>query len=169
VPPKKGKLPKLNYFYYRGDLHKKYHINRGKDVVTAWNYPKGKMERYVYSDVRRNGEKAFTTKQVCAMVQRGRTVVEMAIVNGMIPAPQQTYGVDENRNKFAYYWSEKDVMALHEYLQSVHYGRPRKDGLITPKAMPSVAELRAMMRQGVILGVQGENGEFIPTWQAEKF
>lgn len=170
MPPKKrAKLPKLLYFYYNGDLHKKYHIHRGNDVLTAWNYPKGKMEKYVYSDVRKNGSKAFSTKQVCNMLNRGRTQVEMAIVNGMFPAPQHSYSVDENRNMFAYYWSEQDILNAHEYFSTVHRGRPRKDGLITPQALPTRAELRAMIRQGTVFYVQTESGEFVPTWEAEKF
>lgn len=170
MPPKKKKrMPRLLYFFYRGDLHKKVRINRPKDIITAWNYPKGKLEVYQYSDVRKNGSKAFSTREVCQLVNRGRTSVEMAIVNGMVPQPQMTYSIDENRNPYAYYWSEDDIMGLHDYFSSVHFGRPRKDGGTTPKEMPTAAELRAMMRQGTVLYVQNDEGEFIPTWQAEKF
>lgn len=167
TPPKK-KMPPLRYFFYRGDLHKKQQINRGADIITAWNYPKATLERYIYSDVRKNGEKAFTTKQVCAMVQRGRTAVESAITDGMVPRPQFTYGMDENRNMYAYYWSEKDILALHDYFKSLHHGRPRIDGEVTPKQLPSAAELRSLIRQGTVFYVK-RGDEFVPTWQAEKF
>lgn len=162
----KPKTTPLRYFFYRGDLHKKIHINRVNDIVVAWNYPRAKAERYIYSDVRRNGGQAFTTKQVGQMVNRSRTTIKNAINDGMVPCPQRTYGLDAERNGYAYYWSEKDIMVLHDYLKSIHFGRPRKDGLVTPRQMPTASELRAMIRQGTVFYVK-QGDEFIPTWRAE--
>lgn len=164
----KKKSKPLRYFFYRGDLHKKIHINRAADVITAWNYPKAQLVKYVYSDVKKSGEKAFSSTQVQKMVNRGRLTIERAISDGMIHRPQNTYGLDENRNFYAYYWSEKDIMALHDYLKTVHRGRPRKDGLVTPSNLPTAAELRAMIRQGTVFYVK-QGDEFVPTWKAEKF
>lgn len=166
---RKGKMPPLRYFFYRGDLHKKIHINRSDDIITAWNYPKERLEKYIYSDVRSSGEKAFTTKQVCEMVGRKQRTVKDAINKGMIRRPQRTYGLDEERNGYAYYWCEKDIMELHDYLKTVHKGPPRKDGRITPmKNLPSAAELRAMIRQNKMFYVK-VGDEFVPSWQAENF
>lgn len=165
----RAKLPKLHYFYYKGELHKKIRINRSADIVTAWSYPQGRAVQHQYSDVRKNGSKAWTTREVCKMVNRTRNVIDVAIREGMVPAPQMTYGIDENRNPYAWMWSEKDIMNLHDYLLTVHKGRPRKDGLIVPHAMPSKAELRAMMRQDTVFYVQTADGEFVPTWEATTF
>jgi hypothetical protein len=159
----------LRYFFYKGELHKKIHINRGADIITAWSYPRGHTVRHSYSDVRRNGEKAFSTREVEGFVKRSRRTVKGAIEKGMIAAPQRTYGIDENRNGYAYYWSEQDIMNLHDYLVTVHIGRPRNDGMITTGNLPSKAELRAAIRQGTVFYVQTESGEFVPTWKAEKF
>lgn len=162
---KKPRKKPLNYFFYRGDLHKKIHIHRPNDTITAWNYPKGIMQQYVYSDVRKNGEQAFSTNQVCDLINRKERILNKYINEGMIRRPQITYSL-ENRNEHAYYWSEKDIMDLHAFLSTQHYGRPRKDGKITPKDMPSASELRAMIRQGTVLYVK-VGDEFIPTWRAE--
>lgn len=164
--PKKPKVKPLRYFFYRGDLHKKIHINRPDDIVVAWNYPKGKTERYVYSDVRRNGEPAFLTKQVSVMLNRAPRILKGAVRAGMIHTPQRTYGLDENRNGHAYMWSEKNIMEAHAYFATVHIGRPRNDGLVTPKQMPTASELRAMIRQGTVFYVQ-VGDEFVPTWRAD--
>lgn len=163
---KKPRVKPLRYFFYRGDLHKKIHIHRPNDIVIAWNYPKGATERYVYSDVRRNGEQAFSTRQVEQMIGRSQKTIKNAIRDGMIRAPQRTYGLNEERNGYAYYWSEKDIMELHDYLKTVHFGRPRKDGRVTPKQMPTASELRAMIRQGTVFYVKSGD-EFVPTWRAE--
>lgn len=166
----KQKMPPLRYFFYHGELQKKIHINRGEDLLTAWNYPQHKVEKHVYSDVRRNGERAWSTMQVCKMVRRSRRMILMdAIAAGNIERPQITYSYEGGNQDYAYYWSEKDIMGLHDYLKTIHIGRPRHDGRINTRDLPSAAELRAMIRQGTVLYVQTDSGEFVPTWQAEKF
>lgn len=158
----------LRYFYYRGNLCKKIHISRADDLIIAWNYPAGKAEQYIYSDVRRNGEQAFRTRDVEKMLRRSHDIFTKAFVAGQVTAPQRTYGLDENRNEYAYYWSEQDIMNMHEYLKTVHIGRPRLDGRITPGNLPSTAELRSMIRQGTVFYVK-VGDKFVPTWQAEQF
>lgn len=163
---KKGKMPKLKYFFYRGDLHKKIYINRSDDIIDAWNYPKGELRQYVYSDVRQNGEQAYTTRQVGELVGRSPKIIKEHIQKGMVRRPQMTYSLDEPANTYAFYWSEKDIMELHDFLRTVHFGRPRLDGRATPLAMPSRAELRAALRQGTVFYIK-DGESFVPTWKAE--
>lgn len=165
---KKTPAKPLRYFFFHGDLHKKIYTDRGSDLITCWNYPKGKVMQYVYSDVLKNGGQAFTTKQVMKMLRRGRTTIEMGIVEGKIPSPQMQYSM-EKRHGHAWYWSEDGVMAAHEYLKTVHIGRPRKDGLINSGNLPSAREVRAMMNHGTVFYVQDESGNFVPTWDANRF
>lgn len=165
----KKKAKPLRYFFYKGDLCKKEHISRANDIITAWNYPKGRLEKYVYSDVRRNGEQAFSTRQVLQLLRRkDKEFITRAIKEGMINAPTLTYGIDENRNSYGFYWREKEIMDFHDYLKTVHIGRPRKDGGINTGNLPTTAELRAAIRQGTVFYVK-VGDEFVPTWQAEKF
>lgn len=155
------------YFFLNGDLHKKLHINRGKDLITAWNYPGGKKVSYSYTDALRRHDKAFTTTEVCRMVNRSKLTLENAMKSGMIEYPQFTYGLDENRRKFQYMWAEEDIMDLLEYLSTVHRGRPRKDGIATPQKLPTPRELRAMIHGEAILYVK-HGDAFIPTWKAKE-
>jgi hypothetical protein len=48
---------------------------------------------------------------------------------------------------------------------TVHIGRPRKDGRVTPGRMPSKAELRALMRHDTMTYVKNADGEFTPVWK----
>lgn len=169
VTAKRGKTRKLNYFYLDDMLHKSLHINRGADRIVAWCYPLTKRVAYTYSDVRRRMGQAFTSKEVGLMINRKRGTIEAAITNGNIEPPQFTYGLNEHKRKYKYMWSEKNVMELHAYLSTVHYGRPRNDGLVTPAPMPSARELRALMRQEQILHVKNDNGEFVPVWKSPDF
>lgn len=161
-----AKRPPLKYFFLEGDLHIKLNINRGKDLLTAWNYPSGKKVTYHYTDALRRMEKAFTTKEVGELVNRSRVSIEMAVLGGHIHEPQYTYALNENRNKYKWMWREKDIMELHEYLSGIHWGRPRKDGLVTPKALPTPRELRAMIHDEAILYVK-DGDTFIPSWRAK--
>ena len=159
----------LKYFYLNGLLHRKLHINRGADKITTWCYPLEKRVAYTYSDVRARKEPAFTTKEVGLMINRSRGTIEMAIIKGHIEAPQFVYGLSEHKKKYKYMWSEKNVLELHAYLSTVHWGRPRKDGVVTPAPMPTARELRAIMRQEQILYIVNDEGEFVPVWKAPDF
>jgi hypothetical protein len=166
----KGKSPRaskrtLLYFYLNGNLHKRLHINRGADELTAWCYPLGKRVVLSYTQTRRFYEPAFSTQQVCTMLNRRLGAVERAILRGDIEEPQYTYGLNEHRKKGSYLWSEQNIMDAHAYFSTVHRGRPRKDGKITPQKLPTLRELRAMIRQEDILYVK-EGDTFVPTWRA---
>lgn len=165
--PKKG----LRFFFLHGELHKKVHAPPGTDHLVAFNYAKGRMVGYSFNDVKKYSKPGFKTGEVEKMISRSRPVIENAILNGDIPEPQRTYPFDEGKGSrwSMYIWSEEDVMNLHAYLCTLHHGMPRKDGRITPKKLPTARELRAMMRQEVVLYVQNNDGEFVPTWAAHEF
>jgi hypothetical protein len=134
----------------------------------TWCYPLHKRVAYTYTDVKKQMQTAFTTVEVANMLNRRRITLERAILNGDINEPQYTYGIDENKNKFKYMWREEDIMEAHAFLSTQHYGRPRKDGMITPKKLPTARELRAIIRQKEILYVK-VGDEFRPVWDAEDF
>lgn len=152
-------------FYLHGDLHRILIINRPSDLVTCWNYTKNETVGYNWSDVRKRMDKAFTTQQVADMIGRHRVVIEGYIIKGLIRAPQRTYTLNEERKPGKYMWCERDVYDLHDYLLTVHIGRPRKDGRVTPAAMPTKAELRAMMQHDTVMYMKSKSGEFVPVWR----
>lgn len=166
---RRGKRPILpTYFFLNDEVHRKLHINRGKDLLTAWNYPQDKRVLTSYSTTINRHKTAFTTTQVCKMVNRSRMTIELAMRHGMIERPQHTYGLDENKNFYQYMWREEDIMDLLDYLATVHRGRPRKDGQITITDLPTPREVRAMIHDENILYVkQGET--YVPTWRAKEF
>jgi hypothetical protein len=161
------KSARLKYFFLNGDLHKVLSVSRGQDLVVCWNFPQAKRVGYVWSDVKKRHEKAFTMQQVSKMIGRHRTNIECDILAGNIKAPQRSY-VLENRRPLYYYFTEENVFDLHDYLLTVHVGRPRKDGKIVPRStLPSKAELRAMMKNDIVTYVKTEDGEFIPVWKEQ--
>ena len=166
-----GRARKLNYFYldvadHGPLLHKRLHINRGADQITTWCYPLHRRVAYTYSDVKKRLSPAFTTQEVAKFLGRRRETIERAILRGDIEEPQHAYTLDENKRKFKYLWHESNIMELHAYYSSVHRGRPRKDGLITPQRLPTARELRALCRNQEILYIK-VGDEFRPVWDAE--
>ncbi len=157
-----------NYCYINGELHRKLHINRPHDIITMWCYPRNKRVTYSYADVKSRRQPAFTSTEVAKMVMRHWCILERAILAGEIEPPQATVG-EPGHNRKRYMWSEDDIMALHEVLLTKHSGWPRVDGRIIPKAMPTRAELRAIIRNNPILYVKTDDGKFVPTWQAEYY
>jgi hypothetical protein len=161
-----NKKPPLRYFYLNGDLHKKLKITRHDDIIKAFNYRKGMVETYLYSHVKRYKEPAFTSVQVAKMLNRKRQTVLLLIMWGDFPPPQKAYPIgDPSYPRSPYYWSEQDIMDLHDYFSTRHSGHPRNDGGITPKPMPSKRELRAMIHDEEIFYVR-VGDEYVPTWKA---
>lgn len=161
------KPSRLRYFYLEGDLHKVLSVIRAQDFAICWNYPQGKRVGYVWSDVRRNHKKAFNLQQVSKMIGRHYITLKRDILDGKIKPPQKTYALNANKTPGTYYMSEQDVYDLHDYLLSVHVGRPRKDGKVTIRDMPSKAELRAMMKHDIVTYVKTAEGEFVPVWKEQ--
>lgn len=99
------------------------------------------------------------------MIGRSRQQIEEAMIAGHVAKPSFTYALNENKKMFQHMWHEDDIIALHKYFSGVHRGRPRKDGKITPQHLPTLRELRAMIRQEQVLYVK-QGDTFVPTWAA---
>ena len=155
----------LKYFYLNSDLHRILRIVRPSDLVECWNYREEKRVMYVWSDTRKRLGKAFTLQDVSKMIGRHRVQLEHYILDGNIRTPQRIYSLDGNKRPGKYLLSEQDVLELHDYLLTVHIGRPRKDGRITPGKTPTKAELRAMMKHELITYVKTSDNEFRPMWK----
>ncbi len=164
-PGKRSSSKPIRYFYLNSDLHRVLRVTRPADLVEAWNFREGKRVTYVWSDVRKRMERAFTLQEVCKLIGRHRVQIENYILDGKIRAPQRIYSLDENRTPGKYYFSESDVLGVHDFLLTVHIGRPRRDGKVTPGKMPTKAELRALMKHDVMTYIKTDDNEFRPVWK----
>lgn len=162
---KRRRKKRLKYFFADGDLHKTLSVNHAQDICIAWNYPQGRTVGYVWSDLRKRYTKAFSVSEVSDMIGRHRVNIQRYILRGEIKRPQQTYSLDERKSPGKFFMSEEDVYILHDYLMTVHIGRPRNDGRVIPGRLPTKTELRAMMRHDVHMYTKTDDGEFIPVWK----
>lgn len=170
--PSSGRLKRVGktplHFFINKNLHRRLHINRGTNEMTTWCYPLDRRITYTYTDAKARMEPAFSTREVSEMLNRSIISINMAMYHGHLQKPQSSYSIGSGK-KHRHYWHEDDIMAAHDYYSTLHRGRPRNDGLITPQHLPTKRELRAMIRGDNILYVQNANGEFVPTWRAEEF
>lgn len=160
---------RLNYFFLNGKLHKRLRILRAADSIETWCYPDSRRVTYTYTDVKKQMEPAYSTKQVAEMLGKSTETLFNAIRRGGIEEPAILYTLSTAKHKRGYRWHESHIMALHAYLLSIHRGRPRNDGKVTPQKLPTARELRAMIRQETVLYVKMPDGSFKPTWEAEDY
>ena len=164
----KRRSPKLRYLYLNGELHKVLNINRAKDVIMMWSYPQHKRVGYTYSDVKKRMKRAFTTREVSKMLMRHPIVFTRAWNRGDLERPQEAYSIANPDLAISkgFYWSEEDILAMHEVLSNAYQGTKHVQ---PPKRMPSRREVLAMIRHDAILYVRTDDGQFVPTWEAEQF
>lgn len=165
VARKRRRPNRIRYFYLNGNLYKVLRVIRAEDFVEAWNYTEGKRAGFIWSDVKKRMERAIPLTRVAELIGRHRVQIENYILQGQIKPPQRIYTLDERKKKGKYMFSETDVLALHDYLLTVHRGRPRRDGRIIPGNMPSKAELRAAMRHNITQYVKTGENEYTPVWK----
>jgi hypothetical protein len=152
-----GIRKKFLYFFLNNQLHKVIRLSRAKDEIIAWRYSDKKRVLYSYVDVQKNMENAYTITQVGAILGRHKVTIEEYILQGKISTPQKVYPIsnpDSTWSKFMF--SESDILKLHEYILEAGY----------TKNIPSRAELRALLKNNMILYTKTETG-FVPVWKAE--
>ena len=148
---------KLQYFFLNGKVHKVIRSSRAKDEVIAWCYPDKKRVLYSYSQVVKNMENAYSTKQVSQLLNKHKVTIEDYILDGKIKMPQKVYPIGKPDSKwYKFMYSESDIMDIHEFILEAGYS----------KNVPSRAELRALLKHSFILYTKTEAG-FIPVWKAE--
>ena len=162
---RKKPVEKILYFYLDGRLHKALHRNRAEDLLIAWDYVEHKRVAYSLSLVTKNKINAYTISQAAKLIGRSEDTIKRHWRAGEIRKPQQIYTLDERRLPGKHFFSEDNMRELQDFFKTVHRGRPRKDGLITPSNIPSKAELEALMRNEKVLYAKNKDGDFVPVWK----
>lgn len=169
---KVGKAPRrrIRYFYVKVEgiphLHKVLYVNRSSDLVWAWDYTEDKRVMYVWSDVRKTMQHAYSITEVANLLGMHRMTIDSYIRDGKIKTPQRIYRL-ENKTPGRYMFSEDDILDMHQYMSEVHRGRPRKDGMIKSQVKINASELRTLVQQGQVLYTTDEQGQFVPIWKEQ--
>lgn len=160
--------PSQTIFFLNKDLVRLVHHNRPNDICEIYNFNQDKMQTLLYSDFKKHRKRAFSTKNTTKIFKRSRMQFERWIKDGLIRPPSgATAGGIRVFQKLSYY-SEDDLFTIRETAATIHKGRPRKDGRITPsRDIPTEKELRSLIGDAIMLYTRTEDGRFIPTWAEE--
>lgn len=166
----KKKKRRVSFFFWEGKLHRVLRISYPQNLVEAWCFQDRHTVALLYTDWRRNVQKALRTHEVAKLLNISRDAVEKCLYNQEIREPERAYALDGEFNFREKWWSEKDVLELHEAFMGHHRGRPRKDGKITPNQnLPTAAQIKAYFRNEETLYIQTDDGRMVPVFEAQKW
>ena len=155
---RKGKRKKFSYFFLNNKIHKVLSSSWAKDELIAWSYPDKKRVLYSYSQVVKNMENAYSTKQVSQLLNKHKVTIEDYILDGKIRYPQKVYPIGNPESTwYKFMYSESDIMDIHQFILEAGYS----------KDMPSRNELKALLKHNTILYTKTTDGKFVPVWKAE--
>ena len=150
------------YFFIDGELCKRIKISARKDTIEVYNYNRRRVTVYVYSYVRKNYRPAYTKEQVAELLMRKKRTITAKLERKEFMPTGAAHRPDDPTFKTTRYWfSEEDILALHDIFVNAHWGRERNDGEVVPKEIPTRAEVVAKMRDNITLYVQNEEGQFV--------
>jgi hypothetical protein len=154
---RKKQAKRFSYFFLNNKIHKVLNYSRAKDELIAWCYPDKKRVLYSYSQVTKNMENAYSTKEVGQILNKHKITIEDYILEGKIKYPQKVYPISNPESSWSkFMFSESDIMDIHQFILESGYS----------KNMPSKNELRALLKHNLILYTNTDTG-FVPVWKAD--
>jgi hypothetical protein len=90
---RKKQAKRFSYFFLNNKIHKVLNYSRAKDELIAWCYPDKKRVLYSYSQVTKNMENAYSTKEVGQILNKHKITIEDYILEGKIKYPQKVYQI----------------------------------------------------------------------------
>ena len=157
--------PSKRVFFLNDDLVRVIHINKPSNIVTFQNLIKDKRQTMLYSDFKKHRKRAYTVIDSARILNRSRIQFSNYIRSGLIPPPiGATLNGERGLRIFSYY-SEDHLFQIREIMSTIHFGRPRNDGLVTAKNVPTEQELRSRIGDAIMLYTRTSDGRFIPVWQ----
>lgn len=163
------------FLYINGDLHRKLRTNKTQDIYVAQNTQTGKVMTYSYAVVRETHKMAYTTTEVATMLGRSSRRIRYFIRMGVVSPQKQSKnaytgshmtptGKVTGTGRCEYHMTPEEVHEIRDYM--AHSLGPQAG---ESRAVPSKAQLEALMSQNVVLYVKASDGSFVPTWKAKEY
>jgi hypothetical protein len=157
--------PCKRLFFINNDLVRLLHSNKAANIVKFYNMSQGKEQNMLYSDFKKHRKRAYTVANTARLLNRSRVQFARYIASGLIPTPISDNINGERGLQIKAYYSEDHIFEIREIMSTIHFGRPRNDGLVTSKNVPTEQELRSKMGDAIMLYTKTADGRFIPVWQ----
>jgi hypothetical protein len=159
--------PSEKVFFLNSELIRVIHINRSSNIVKLLNLNNGKYQSMLYSDFKKHRKRAYSVISSAKILNRSRIGLQKYYLGGLIPKPIGAKLNGERDFRVMSYYSEDTLFEIREIMTTIHHGRPRKDGNITPSNVPTEQELRSRMGDAIMLYTKTSDGRFIPTWKED--
>jgi DNA-binding transcriptional MerR regulator len=161
------KSKRYRFFFLNGRLYRSVYANSRTNIISVMDVETGEYKQFLFSDVRKHAQQAFKIGQVAKMLGvRPGNIMKYEREGLISPAPRWA-GFDRSYEpkRQMRLFSEDHVREIRDAMSEVHRGRPRKDGIITPRSsLPTAAELEAKINKATIL-YEEVDGEMIPIWR----
>ena len=151
-------------WFLNGDLVRVHHLNKSNGIMSVYNIIKDQIESCLISDFKKNRLKAYTVGETAILVNRHKKYMPDLMKRGVIPYPTGSSKGGKTGFQIRSYYSELQVHEIRDILASYHFGRPRKDKLITNDMTPTRQELTRRMGDGILTYTKTDDGRFIPIW-----
>lgn len=160
--------PSATIFFLNKEIVRIIHTNKANNICVLYNFIKDKEQSMLYSDFKKHRKRAYTVKNTLKIFGRSRIQLERWIKKGLVAPPTGAVpGGKRVFGEYAYY-SEEDIFTIRDVLATIHKGRPRKDGRVTPRFdVPTEKDLRSLLGDAIMLYTKTKSGEFIPVWTEE--
>lgn len=170
VEPKSRPLKLGKYFFIDHRLHRVLKVNSPANLMEAWSFEEECKVTLLYTDYRKLAKKAVTTKVAADVLNVSKRTLTRLIEAGDIKEPKRSHPLVNPDMAHRYmWWSQEDILDAHTVLLTKHYGRPRKDGGITPNQnLPTRAEVIAKMTDQLVLYAK-DGDRFVPTYLPPQF
>ena len=162
-PKRKIEFTTRAAWFLNGDLVSIFQHNKANGTVTLENFCKNRLETMTMKDFRRKRRRAYTIVEAAELLNRNQKYLSRRAREGWFPLPVGRGPNGTQLGTGPAYYSEEHLFEIRELMSQVHWGRKRKDGLITNNHTPTESELRARLNNQILVYIKNEDGEYVPT------
>ena len=151
-------------WFINGDLVRVHHKSRGEGTITLYNITQDKFQGILADEWVKKRKRAYGVRQAGLLLNRNPQYLSHLYAHEVIKAPLPANKDGKRARGFHSYYSEEDIFELRDFFSTRHWGRARKDGLVTNNTTPTRAELKRKMGDGILHYTKNNQGEIVPIW-----
>lgn len=151
-------------WFLNGDLVSIEHTSKSQGLIALKNWTQDRIMYMSVRDFKKARKHAYSTKEVAELLNYKPSVIKNLYYDGVIPKPMGRFPNGKIVSGGHVYYSEEKIFLIRDILAGRHWGKARKDGMITNNKVPTESELWAKVNNSYFVYVQNEDGEFIPTF-----
>ena len=151
-------------WFLNGELVRIYHKTRSEGIITLYNIYQDKLQTILVPEWVSKRERAYSVRNTAKLINRNPKYLAHCAKKGIVFKPVGATKGGHRGISIRSYYSESQVFELRKIFSERHWGRARKDGLVTNNHTPTEAEVRRRMGNDVLHYTKNNDGEIVPIW-----